>query len=162
MADEGRVDATGIPTSLAQVIAMNSEYAVLLCAKSQCRRAQTVKGIEEHLRSFHHEKPAIRKEAGEFGRRLARQDVRFLEDYTVVNLPANGLAPQPVVPVVDGFSFRLCRFLTVSRFMVRKHVNKKHSVRGKEDEHIVARVRLQRRPQVVGFPEEQGGQPAPV
>ena len=71
-------------------------------------------GIEEHLRRIHHEKPATRRKASEFGHRLARQDVRFLRDYGVVELRLDGLAPQPVVPVVDDFSCQSCCFLTVS------------------------------------------------
>lgn len=72
------VDTVRIPPLIAHVVAANSEFAVLLCVKPGCRRAQTVKGIREHLRSFHHEKPAIRREAGQFGQSLARRDVRFL------------------------------------------------------------------------------------
>lgn len=87
------VDTARIPSSIAHLVASNSEFAVLLCVKPGRRRAQTVKGIEEHLRSFHHEKPAIRREAGQFGQILARQDARFLRDYTVVELPVNKLAP---------------------------------------------------------------------
>lgn len=144
MADMGgAVDGTEVPPAVAHLVAVNLEYAVLLCAKPQCRRAQTVKGMEEHLRSFHHEKPAIRREAAEFGRSLARQDARFLRDHTVVELPVNGLAPQPVVRVVDGFSCHLCAFLTVSRCLVRKHVNKEHLRRREEDERIFAQVRMQ-------------------
>ncbi len=133
----------GTPPPLVHLIAVNLEYAVLLCAMTRCRRAQAVKGIEEHLRSFHREKPAIRKEAGEFGRSLARRDARFLHNYKGVELPVNSLAPHPVVPVVDGFSCRVCRFLTISRSVVKKHANREHSKQGEEDERIFARVRLQ-------------------
>ena len=63
----------------------------------RCRRAQTVNGIEEHLRSFHREKPAIRKEAEEFGQSLASRDTRFLHDYNGVELPVDGLVKVPYV-----------------------------------------------------------------
>lgn len=128
------VDTAKIPPSIAHLVAANAQFAVLLCVKPQCRRAQTVKGIEEHLRSFHHEKPAIRREVGHFGQSLARRDARFLRDYKVVQLPVDGLVPQPIVPVVNGFSCHNCRFLTVSRCLVRKHANKEHSKRRKEDD----------------------------
>ena len=137
------VDFMETPAPLAHLIAVNSEFAVLLCGTTRCRRAQTVKGIEEHLRSFHREKPAVRKEAGEFARRLARLDVRFSRDYKGVELPVDGLAPQPIVPVIDGFSCCLCRFLTISRSVVKKHANQVHSKKGEEDERIFARVKLQ-------------------
>ena len=128
---------------MTNLIAVNLEYAVLLCAKPQCRRAQTVKGIEEHFRKFHHEKPAIRREISKFGRALAQRDVRFLRHYSIVELPADGLAPQAIVAIVDGFSCNNCCFYTVSRANIRIHVNKQHSRRGEEDELIFAQVRLQ-------------------
>ena len=74
------------PPSLSHLVAMNLEYAVLLCAKPRA-------GVE---------------------------------------LPVDGLAPQPIVPVIDGFSCRLCRFLTIYQFVVRKHANRKHSKQGEE------------------------------
>ncbi len=70
-------------------------------------------------------------------------DARFLHGYKGVELLVEGLAPQPVVPVVDGFSCRLCRLLTISRSVVRKHANREHSKQGEEDERIFAQVRLQ-------------------
>ncbi len=143
MADMGGVRVTQIPPSVVHLIAVNLEYAVLLCTKPQCRHAQAVRGIEEHLRRFHHEKPAIRKEAVEFGRALVKWGERFLYDYTVVELPVNGLAPQPIVPVVDGFSCYSCCFLTISRAVVRKHVNKEHLRQDKENNRIFGQVRLQ-------------------
>ena len=137
--EEEEGDCAAVPPSMANLIAVNLEYAVLLCTRPQCRRAQSVKGIEEHFRKSHHEKPTIRREISKFGRGLAR----FLRHYSIVELPVNGLAPQPVVAVVDGFSCKNCRFYTVSRAKVRIHVNKQHSRRGKEDELIFAQVRLQ-------------------
>ncbi len=126
MANDEGVETLEVPPSVAHLVAVNAEFAVLLCAKACCRCAQAVRGMEEHLRKFHHEKPTVRRQVGEFGRGLARRDARFLRNYTVVELPVNGLAPQPIVPVVDGFSCRFCCFLTVSRAMVRMHVNKGH------------------------------------
>ena len=143
MANDEEAKTPEVPPSVAHLVAVNAEFAVLLCANASCRRAQAVGGIEEHLRKFHHEKPTVRREVGEFGRGLARRDARFLRNYTVVGLPVNGSAPQPVVPVVDGFSCRFCYFLTVSRAMVRMHVNKAHSRRGEADDSIFAQVRLQ-------------------
>lgn len=79
-----------VPPLMADLIAVNLEYTVLLCAKPQCRRAQTVKGIEEHFRKSHHEKPTVRREISKFGHGLAQRDARFLRHYSVVELPANG------------------------------------------------------------------------
>ena len=120
------VDVCETPPSLLYVVAVNLEYAILMCTKPQCMRAQAVKGIVEHLRSFHREKPAIRKEAGEFGCSLVRRDACFVHDYKGVEMPVDGLPPQPIVPVIEGFGCRLFRFLTISRCVVRKHANREH------------------------------------
>ena len=139
----GGVGIIDIPLSIAHLVAVNLEYAVLLCIKPRCKRAQTVTGLEEHLRRFHREKQAIRKEAAEFGQRLVWLDERFVRSYEVVELPVDGLAPQPLVPVVDRFSCRFCRFLTINRSVLRKHVREKHSKKGEKDERICVRVRIQ-------------------
>lgn len=79
-----------VPSSLAHLIAVNTEFAVLLCTHPQCSHAQTTKGIAEHLRKGHHEKPTIRRQVQEFGEELVRQDARFLRNYADVQLPADG------------------------------------------------------------------------
>ena len=132
-----------IPAAVAHLIGINSEFAVLLCRSAGCRHAQTVRGIAEHLRKVHHESPALRREAEDFGWELARQDARFLCSYTDVELPVNGSSPQHIVPVVDGYSCRFCGYLTVSRAQVRMHVNRVHSKPREEDDRISTRVRLQ-------------------
>lgn len=132
-----------VPSSLAHLIAVNTEFAVLLCTHPQCSHAQTIKGIAEHLRKGHHEKPTIRRQAQEFGEELVRQDVRFLRNYADVQLPADGSPSQPIIPVVNGFSCCFCRFLTTNRANIRIHANKEHSKQREEDDRIFARVCLQ-------------------
>src|SRR5580658_242683 len=39
--------------ALSQLIALNVEYGVLLCASSQCRKAVSPGSIAEHLRTIH-------------------------------------------------------------------------------------------------------------
>ena len=57
MADiSGVGNGTEVPQAVAHSAVVKVEYAVLLCGKPQYRRAQTVKGMKEHLRSFHHER----------------------------------------------------------------------------------------------------------
>lgn len=134
---------TGTPVAVAHLVVVTHDFAVLLCVGPKCRHAQTVKGIAEHLRKVHHEKLVLRKAAEEFGWELAKHDARFLRGYADVELPGNGLAPQAIVPVVDGFSCRFCDYLTTSRANVRMHVSGRHSRPREEDEHILTRVRLQ-------------------
>ncbi len=61
-----RFDMMEVPGSLAHLIAVNSEFAVLLCRRPHCAYAQTPKGIAEHLRKIHYEKPSARRQALEF------------------------------------------------------------------------------------------------
>jgi hypothetical protein len=108
-----------------------------------CRHAQTTDGIVYHMRNYHHEKPAVRKQVGEFVRGTVSQDARFQYDSATIQLPADGSTPQPVVPVVDGFSCRNCRFLTTNRARIREHANKEHSKKREQDEELFEYVRLQ-------------------
>ena len=132
-----------IPQSVAHLIAVNKKFGVLLCRSARCRHALTVKGLEDHLRKLHVETLAVRREAKEFAQALARQDARFQRDHTGVELPIDGSAPQPTLPVTDGFRCLFCHFLTISRAKMRTHSNKEHSKKGKEDDCVYARVKLQ-------------------
>jgi hypothetical protein len=133
-----------VPSSLVHLIAINVEFRVVLCLSPLYRHAQTTKGIVYHMRNFHHEKPAIRKQLSEFVQDIISQDTQFSSyDSTNIQLPADGSIPQPVVPVVDGFSCRECRFLTISRDMIRKHANREHLKQRKRDKELFNSVRLQ-------------------
>jgi hypothetical protein len=132
-----------VPSSLSHLIAINSEFGVLLCLSALCKHAQSADGIIYHLRNFHHEKPEIRRQLDSFVQALQKQDERFLRDYTTVELPVDGLSPQPVVPVVDGFSCLECRFLTTNRKIARVHANKGHNSKRAKDKDIFNHVRLQ-------------------
>lgn len=132
-----------IPQSVAHLITLNDEFGVLLCRSDRCRYALTVNGLGEHLRKSHLETLAVRRETKEFALALARQDARFQCDHKSVELPINGSAPQPILPVVDGFRCLFCHFLTISRAKLRAHANKEHSKNGEEDDRVYARVKLQ-------------------
>ena len=93
-----------VPSSLAHLVAINVEFKVVLCLSLICRHAQTTSNVVEHIRKTHHEKPAIRKQLKDFLQDITSQDTQFLREYTTVQLPADGSAPQPIVLVVDGFS----------------------------------------------------------
>lgn len=79
-------------------------------------------------------------------RRQVRQYVeRFPSTYdpATVRLPADGSAPQPIVPVVDGLACRGCAFKSTNRAVMRKHANQAHDQRRVVDADIFAAVRLQ-------------------
>jgi hypothetical protein len=50
------------------------------------------------LRKIHKEKPEVREQVQEFV-----QGIPWEYDYSSVQLPADGLAPQPVIPIMSGF-----------------------------------------------------------
>ena len=68
-----------VPASVAHLIAVNTEFAVVLCIGAGCRHALTVSGIGEHLRKSHLEQLSVRREAKEFALALAGSDDRFLD-----------------------------------------------------------------------------------
>lgn len=57
MAEQQQTQSIEVPTALSQLIAVNVEYKVLLCARLNCCKAVSPAGIIEHLRKIHKEKP---------------------------------------------------------------------------------------------------------
>ncbi|KFY94163.1 hypothetical protein V498_04016 [Pseudogymnoascus sp. VKM F-4517 (FW-2822)] len=80
----------------------------------------------------------IRREVAQF-----LEDFPFTYDHSTVELPRDGSAPQPVIPVVDGFQCRECPFKSCSRKVVRVHWNEVHDRKRLKDEELFRFVRLQ-------------------
>ena len=89
-----------VPMALAHLIAINVVYKVVLCMHPSCHRAISPVGVVEHLRKFHQTPPKVRKRVQDFV-----QSLLWSYDYSSILLPTNGLAPQPVLPVVEGFYY---------------------------------------------------------
>jgi hypothetical protein len=90
------------PSALSQLIAVNVEHKVLICLGHGCSQAVRPSGFLEHVRKKEH---PITKE----GRKQAREYTRaFPCDYkhSTIQLPADGLAPQLVIPILDGFQWQ--------------------------------------------------------
>ena len=51
---------------LSYLIYLNIEFGVLVCLGSGCRKAVSAKGLVEHLRKYHNEKPQVRKQVKEY------------------------------------------------------------------------------------------------
>ena len=64
-------------------------------------------------------------------------------NYSSIALPADGLAPQPVLPVVEGFYYLQCPFCTQSRKSIKVHGNRVHAMQRAEDAQLYYVVRLQ-------------------
>ena len=138
MAEQQRTRFIAVPPALGQLIAVNAEFEVLLCVNPTCRKAVSLAGAVEHLRKIHNEKPGIRKQVREFV-----TEIPWVYDYCSIRLPANGLAPQPIVPVVSGFQCQECPYKTRDRSNIRKHANKVHSKKGVADDELFQPVKLQ-------------------
>jgi hypothetical protein len=70
----------------------------------------------------------------------------FIYNYSTVQLPPDGSAPQPVIEVVDGFQCQHCQlrpYKTQDRSNARKHGNKVHGKKRVADENLFDSVKLQ-------------------
>jgi hypothetical protein len=77
---------------------LNAEYKVLLCLGHGCRCAVSLTGFSRHLRRKHQTQLELREQVDQY---VAGFPCQY--DYATVALPLNGLPPQPVIPIVDGF-----------------------------------------------------------
>jgi hypothetical protein len=137
MAEQQQTPTIVVPPALGQLIAVNAEFEVLLCARPNCRKAVSLAGIVEHLRKIHKESPKVRKQVQEF-----ITGIPWEYDYSSVKLPADGLASQPVIPVIDGFQCRQCPYRSQS-YKTKVHGNKEHLLKRVADDELCKPVRLQ-------------------
>ena len=129
-----------IPPALGQLIAVNVEYKVLICLGHGCSQAVRPLGFLEHVRKKKH---PITKE----GRKQAQEYTQaFPCDYkhSTIALPTNGLAPQPIIPVVDGLQCQKCLdYCSTSRKKMKVHGNKEHSLKRIANDELFQPVRIQ-------------------
>jgi hypothetical protein len=140
MASNQLTYATIIPSALAQLIAVNAEHRVLICLGSGCSCAVRPAGFLRHVRDKKH--PTTKA-----GRKLVREYIQaFPYDYTysTIALPTNRLAPQPVIPIVDGFQCRKCLdYYSTNRKKMKVHGNKEHLLKDVADDELFQLVRMQ-------------------
>jgi hypothetical protein len=128
-----------VPAALAHLIAVNVEYKVLLCLGRGCQRAVRPAALLRHVRDQKHPiSKAARKEAHAYV-----QACPYDYDHASIALPADGLAPQPIIPIVDGFQCQQCPFRRTSRKAMKVHGNKAHAIKRVADDALFQRVRLQ-------------------
>lgn len=128
--------AQPIPEALSHVVGLNTEFNVLICI--HCKFAIRPTAICRHLGDKHKTSIEIRKLLDKYV-----EDFPFRYDYTSVQLPSNGLAPQPIIPILEGYLCKECPFKTQSRDAIKKHGNKVHSKRRVADEELFELVQLQ-------------------
>jgi hypothetical protein len=133
-----QIHTMDIPPTLTHLIALNVEFHVLLCLGNGCRKAVSPAGIVEHLRKKHSTKPEIRKQVQGY-----IKEFPFTYDYSTVQLPVDRSAPQPIIPIMDGFQCKECPYKTRDRSNIRKHANQIHNKKRIADDEIFDSVRLQ-------------------
>ena len=111
MADEQPIQAEPIPQTLSHLIALNERYGVLLCLHAKCRCAVRPAAMSDHLRRQHQVQLELRKQVDQYIKGFPHQ-----YDYSTVNLPVDGLAPQPVIEVVHGLECDHCPVQSSSPF----------------------------------------------
>src|ERR1700692_3452125 len=95
MAAKQPIQAEPIPQTLSHLIASNERYGVLLCLHAKCYCAVRPAAMSDHLRRQHQVRLELRKQVDQYVKGFPHQ-----YDYSTVNLPVDGLAPQPVIEVI--------------------------------------------------------------
>jgi hypothetical protein len=111
---------------------------VLICIGNGCRCAVSPASISSHLRRKHHVRIELRKQVDRY-----IEGFPFQYDHSNVRLPPDGLAPQPIIRINDGFECHDCKYKTQDRSNIKKHGNKEHGKKRAKDEDLFDRVRLQ-------------------
>ncbi len=67
----------------------------------------------------------------------------FTYDYASVQLPVDGLGPQPIIPIINGMACQQCTFKIQSRTRMRQHANEVHNKKRAKDKEILRPACLQ-------------------
>jgi hypothetical protein len=130
--------AQPIPQALAYLIILNVEYGVLICIGNGCAHTLKPTAISRHLDIKHKTPIALHKQVDQYV-----AEFPFTYDHTSVPILRDGLAPQPIIPIVDGFVCRDCPGKSVSRSGIRKHANQAHGKKRVADDVMFQAARLQ-------------------
>jgi hypothetical protein len=87
-----------LPPTLTHLIALNVGFQVLLYLGNRYCKAISIAGIVEHLCKIHSVKLEIRKQVQAY-----IQEFLVKYNYSTVQLPVDGLAPQAIIAVIDEF-----------------------------------------------------------
>jgi hypothetical protein len=127
-----------IPQVLDHLVHLNVEFGVLVCLGNGCRKAVSLSAISEHLRKRHQTTPEIRKRVREY-----IKEFPYTYNHSIVQLPKDGLALQPVIPIIDRFQYKHCTFYSQNRKIMKVYRNKEHSMKQVENKELYNVVQLQ-------------------
>jgi hypothetical protein len=104
MAEAREPQAQPIPEPLGHLTRLNTVYGVLICMGNGCECAVSPASFSDHLRRKHETSLELRQQVDRY---IA--GFPFAYDYSSVPLPTDGLAPQPIIRIVEGLRCRHCR-----------------------------------------------------
>jgi len=130
--------AIPLPLPLQAFISLNSEFKVLICLVNRCYSAIEPAVLASHLLRKHEVGKKTREEANQYIKQW-----QWPYDSKSIILPPNGSAPQPVIPVLDGYQCLWCEYITQSRKAGREHGNKAHQLKRVPDKELVRPVQIQ-------------------
>ena len=130
--------APAIPQALSYLVGLNVDYRMLICIDIRYRYMLQPSVLAWHLHDRHKCLAALWKQAKQYVRAGS-----FLYDCASMLLPANRLASQPIVLVVDGFACQKCLYKTYNYSNIRKHANQVYSKKCIADKDICQAVQLQ-------------------
>jgi hypothetical protein len=126
---------------LSHLIKLNVEYGVLIYIGNSYRCTVSPASISDHLRRKHHIQL-------EFHRQVDRyiEGFPFQYNYSNIKLPPDGLAPQPIIRVVDALQYKHCQTKSgrsQNRKAIREHYNKQYKKKRVPDEELFYSIRTQ-------------------
>jgi hypothetical protein len=91
--------AQPVPLALSYLVALNAKYNVLICISNSCKHVLKLTAISWHLDIKHKTPLELQKQLDQYIR-----ESLFAYNSASVLLPYDGLALQPIIPIVDGFA----------------------------------------------------------
>jgi superfamily II DNA helicase RecQ len=130
--------AQPIPLLIEHLVALNTDFQVLVCLYDECQHAVSPGALVRHFYLQHKTSIHLRKALEQYIHEFPSS-----YDYTTVQLPQDGSSPQPHLEVLTGYACRACKFKSQNRRTIRQHINKEHGKQRERDEAIFRVVRLQ-------------------
>ena len=127
-----------LPQILRPWLSINIEFHIIICSHHSCRQAISPHAVNRHLRDKHQVGIEPRKQLDCF-----IEQWQWPYDCYSLPLPLASSAPQPILPILDGFQCIDCRYMTQSRPTIRQHCNSQHDKKRVLDSKLFHLVKLQ-------------------
>ena len=111
---------------------------MFICHHTSCCQAISTSRVNRHLRDNHQVDIKLRKQIDHY-----LQQWQWPYNLSSLPLPPAKSAPQPILPIIEGFQCLDCEYLTQSRKLIRVHRNQKHDKQRGKDNELFTKVFLQ-------------------